>query len=73
MQNQNQAEKIAEKIKGRDFSAAYSLYFKAMESGISDDPIEMMAFENAIESGVNNSNTWNKWIDWACEHETASN
>ena len=64
------AAPIAEKIKSIDFEGAYAMYFKEMDEGIAECPLDMIDFSNEIEGQVNDCDIWDKWEDWTWEHES---
>lgn len=64
------AEPIAQKIKSNDFEGAYAIYFKEMEGGIAECPLDMIDFGDEIKCQVNNDETWEKWEEWTWEHES---
>ena len=65
------AAPIAEKIKSIDFEGAYAMYFKEMEGGISECPLDMIDFSEQIELLVNNTSTWDEWEEWTWDHESS--
>jgi len=69
MSDTNTAKSVSEKIKERDFNGAYAIYSKAMEDGIAECPLDMIAFSNTIKRYVG-SDAYEEWDDWACEFES---
>lgn len=65
----DKATPVAEKIKTKDFEGAYAIYFKHMDEGIAECPLDMIAFTDEIENQVSDSDIWDEWDEWSFDYE----